>query len=167
MYVHVCLCVYMCTYFTICVYRHAESWCNRHVLLRDTVQISGIHCSKGKNSFKRAVPANEGKAIWTKSPTEEPGFRRNGKPCGRWRTLGFRGPHTAESLLLHLPHHVINLRAMTQLLFLLIIHVYFATLILVVQWWVSLAFLSFFFVEFFPLLCLGFNFFNLFFGCIL
>lgn len=101
-----CLCVYMCVCLC-CLYRHASvhvqlwshvwffainpgSWCKRHILLWDLVKNSGIHCSKGKKTFKRAVPAYEGKSIWIKSPTEEPGFREKRQLFGCWCTLDSR-----------------------------------------------------------------------------
>ena len=103
--VPVCVCI--CVFVYVCLYRHASvhvqlwshvwffaitpgSWCERHILLWDLVKKSGIHCSKGKKTFKRAVPATEGKSIWIESPTEEPGFREKRELFGCWSTLDSR-----------------------------------------------------------------------------
>ena len=90
MCVYLCVCVCVCVYFSICVCRYARSLCKRHASLWDIENMPGIHWSKVKNSFKRAVPANEGNTIWMKRRTEEPGFRVKKQLCGCWSTVDSR-----------------------------------------------------------------------------
>ena len=74
-----------------------------------------IHWSKYKNSFHtRQVPANEEKARWTKSPTEEPDPERTGSQCLYWRFLPFKGLHTNCAFIpllapLQYPHQALDL----------------------------------------------------------